>query len=51
VPVTMVDTEVAVLTERETLGEGAGDEELDGDWASTVARKANPKRTAARKRG
>ena len=41
-----MNTEVVVLIERETLGGGV-DEEIDDDWASTVARNANP-RTAAR---
>ena len=44
-PETMLDIEVAVLIEREMSGD-VGD-----DWASTVARKANPRRKAARKSG
>ena len=44
-----MDTEVAVLIERETLelGEGVGDDELDDDWATTVATKPSPRRRAA----
>jgi len=44
-----LDTEVVVLMERETLGGGVCDDELDDDWATTVARKPNPRRMAARK--
>lgn len=50
-----------MLIERETLAGGVGDGEpddeladegeLDEDWALTVTRKANPRRTAARKTG
>lgn len=50
-----------MLIERETLAGGVGDGEpedgepedgeLEDDWASTVARKPNPRRTAARKTG
>lgn len=43
-----LDTEVVVLMERETLRGGVGDDEFDDDWATTVARKPNP-RMAARK--
>ena len=41
-----------MLIERETLGGGVGvgDDEFDDDWAMTVARKPNPRRTAARGR-
>jgi hypothetical protein len=50
-PETTLDTEVVVLIERETLEGGVGDDDgLDDDWASTVARKPNPRRTTTRKR-
>ena len=50
-PETTLETEVAVLIERETLGEGVCDDGFDEDWASTVASKANPRRAETRKRG
>ena len=45
-----------MLIEKETVGEevdeGVGDEEFEGDWASTAARKANPRmRAVVRMRG
>lgn len=45
----MLDTEVAVLIEREAL-EGGVDDELDDDWASTAARNPNPRRMVAARR-
>lgn len=40
-----------MLIEKEIVEEGAGDDEFDGDWDSTIVRKASPRtRAAARER-
>lgn len=54
-PETLLYTEVVVLTEKETVGEGVdegvGGDEFEDDWASTMTRKANPRtRAVARRR-